>query len=135
VGPNSDIQAERAHAEAASESKLDFLPLVTRHTAPDSERSGPLLGADMDVRPAPGIEDVATHRRAGSHAEGRIGDITDRQLGFGRDVVRQDIDADRVAVRIVLMRWIFDPTTSTRRRCRGADADLDGPEIHASHRP
>ena len=62
MGPESDVQTNRAELETAAESELHPAALVARHTAAYGERAVALLGADMDDRPAAGIDDVAANR-------------------------------------------------------------------------
>ena len=126
MGPDAEVQSEPPHAETATKTELQLLTLVARHAATYGKQPVPLLGAEVDDRPASRIEDVATHRRAGAHAECRIGDVADRQFGRGLDVVRQNGRADRVAIRVVLNA--LDPRIGPgqlRTNVVRADANLE----------
>src|SRR6266699_1938477 len=95
--PEAHIKTERTQPDAAADPELHLLALVARYAAAQGQEAEPLLAADVNHGAAARVHDVATDGRARPHAEGRVGDVTDGELGRRLHMVSDDGRNDRIA--------------------------------------
>src|SRR6266571_5026935 len=95
--PEAHIETERTQPDAAAEPELHLLALVAGHAAAQGQKAEPLLAADVNHGAAARVHDVAADGRARPHAQGRVGDVIDRELGRRLHMVSDDGRNDRIA--------------------------------------
>src|SRR5690349_22202051 len=108
VREETDVEADRAEAQAPAPAELHLFALITGDAAADRKGAGALLDANVDRRAAPAVHNIASHDRPRPHPQRGIGDVGDRQLGLLLHMIRVDSGTQRIASREVLHALHFD---------------------------